>query len=266
MQAALGLSQLDKLDGFVAGAQGELRLPDEAARRHRGPHPAASPHRTRTRRGSASRSRSIPSTPWIARNSCGSSTSARSAPDCMFAGNLLQAAGLPQRRLPDRRRPDEHRHRHEPHLLGRRLPGTDRADARLHRRLHPRVRRQGQGLGMHYLVTGHTGFKGAWLTLMLANAGHRVSGIALDPVDGACYDVARVGELVEHDVRLDIRDAEGRPHRASRNQARRRHPHGGTALGARVLRESPLDDGDQCHGDLQCPRGGRGLLRRSRRR
>ena len=61
---------------------------------------------------------------------------------------------------------------------------------------------------MHYLVTGHTGFKGAWLTMMLANAGHRVSGIALDPVDGALYDVARVGELVEHDHRLDIRDAQ----------------------------------------------------------
>ncbi len=61
---------------------------------------------------------------------------------------------------------------------------------------------------MHYLVTGHTGFKGAWLTMMLANAGHRVSGISLDPVEGALYEVARVGELVDHDFRLDIRDAE----------------------------------------------------------
>lgn len=34
---------------------------------------------------------------------------------------------------------------------------------------------------MHYLVTGHTGFKGSWLTLLLTGRGHTVSGLALDP-------------------------------------------------------------------------------------
>jgi CDP-glucose 4,6-dehydratase len=61
---------------------------------------------------------------------------------------------------------------------------------------------------MHYLVTGHTGFKGAWLTMMLTQAGHRVSGMALDPIGGALYEVASVGELVELDLRGDIRDAD----------------------------------------------------------
>ncbi len=59
---------------------------------------------------------------------------------------------------------------------------------------------------MHYLVTGHTGFKGAWLTLLLASQGHRVSGIALDPLDGSLYETAALGELVADDLRLDIRE------------------------------------------------------------
>lgn len=60
---------------------------------------------------------------------------------------------------------------------------------------------------MHYLVTGHTGFKGAWLVQMLAAAGHEVSGLALPPVEGALFTRARVSELLTHDMRIDIRDA-----------------------------------------------------------
>lgn len=59
---------------------------------------------------------------------------------------------------------------------------------------------------MHYLVTGHTGFKGAWLTLMLSERGHDVSGIALDPEPGALFETARLAELLRHDIRQDIRD------------------------------------------------------------
>jgi CDP-glucose 4,6-dehydratase len=58
---------------------------------------------------------------------------------------------------------------------------------------------------MHYLVTGHTGFKGAWLVQMLVARGHRVSGLALEPTEGALFTRSRVGELVEHDFRVDIR-------------------------------------------------------------
>lgn len=60
---------------------------------------------------------------------------------------------------------------------------------------------------MHYLVTGHTGFKGAWLTLMLQARGHQVSGIALDPEPGALFETARLSEMLLHDIRQDIRDA-----------------------------------------------------------
>ena len=41
---------------------------------------------------------------------------------------------------------------------------------------------------MHVLVTGHTGFKGAWLTLLLRRAGHDVTGVALDPEPGSLFE------------------------------------------------------------------------------
>lgn len=61
---------------------------------------------------------------------------------------------------------------------------------------------------MHYLVTGHTGFKGAWLTMMLTGRGHTVSGIALDPAPLSLFERGNIGERLEHDLRVDIRDAE----------------------------------------------------------
>ena len=60
---------------------------------------------------------------------------------------------------------------------------------------------------MHYLITGHTGFKGAWLTLMLRSAGHQVSGLALDPEPGSLFEQAQLTDFVEFDVRADIRDS-----------------------------------------------------------
>lgn len=59
---------------------------------------------------------------------------------------------------------------------------------------------------MHYLITGHTGFKGAWLALMLTQQGHTVSGLALDAVAGSLYERARLSELLSSDLRIDIRD------------------------------------------------------------
>ncbi len=61
---------------------------------------------------------------------------------------------------------------------------------------------------MHALITGHTGFKGAWLTVLLKELGHTISGISLDPEPGALYERAELSRLLEHDLRLDIRDPE----------------------------------------------------------
>jgi CDP-glucose 4,6-dehydratase len=60
---------------------------------------------------------------------------------------------------------------------------------------------------MHYLVTGHTGFKGSWLTLLLRERGHTVSGLALDPPPGGLFTEADLASLLENDERVDIRNA-----------------------------------------------------------
>ena len=61
--------------------------------------------------------------------------------------------------------------------------------------------------GKRVLVTGHTGFKGAWLTLLLKNLGCEVVGISLPPVGAQdLYTVARINEVVESEFFQDIRD------------------------------------------------------------
>lgn len=59
---------------------------------------------------------------------------------------------------------------------------------------------------MHWLLTGHTGFKGTWLALSLLQSGHAVSGLSLDPEPGALFDATELGPLLRADLRGDIRD------------------------------------------------------------
>jgi CDP-glucose 4,6-dehydratase len=55
-------------------------------------------------------------------------------------------------------------------------------------------------------ITGHTGFKGSWLCLLLHSLGARVAGYALPPpTEPSLYALARVGEVVDS-TRGDIRD------------------------------------------------------------
>jgi CDP-glucose 4,6-dehydratase len=62
--------------------------------------------------------------------------------------------------------------------------------------------------GRRVLLTGHTGFKGAWLALWLQSLGARVTGFADGvPTDPSLYELARVGAGMES-VEGDIRDPE----------------------------------------------------------
>ncbi len=62
--------------------------------------------------------------------------------------------------------------------------------------------------GRRVLLTGHTGFKGAWLALWLKRAGAEVVGLSdAIPTAPSLYELANVsGDLVA-DLRVDVRDA-----------------------------------------------------------
>ncbi|MGE8176371.1 CDP-glucose 4,6-dehydratase [Pseudomonas fluorescens] len=60
--------------------------------------------------------------------------------------------------------------------------------------------------GKRVLVTGHTGFKGSWLTLWLQSLGAEVTGFALDPsTEPSLFELAHVAEGI-NDQRGDLRD------------------------------------------------------------
>jgi len=62
--------------------------------------------------------------------------------------------------------------------------------------------------GKRVLVTGHTGFKGSWLSLWLSELGANVTGFALDP-DGerSLFDELGLADRIDHRIG-DIRDLE----------------------------------------------------------
>ena len=58
---------------------------------------------------------------------------------------------------------------------------------------------------MRYLITGHTGFKGAWMSAMLKAQGHEVVGIALPPLERSLYKDAGLNDLFSRESFIDIR-------------------------------------------------------------
>lgn len=62
--------------------------------------------------------------------------------------------------------------------------------------------------GRNVLVTGHTGFKGAWLALWLEALGARVTGLSdAVPTAPSLFELARVQRSMQ-DLRADVRDAD----------------------------------------------------------
>jgi CDP-glucose 4,6-dehydratase len=59
---------------------------------------------------------------------------------------------------------------------------------------------------MHILVTGHTGFKGSWLSLMASLAGHQVSGLSLSADKQSLFIKSDLSKLFESDLVIDVRD------------------------------------------------------------
>jgi CDP-glucose 4,6-dehydratase len=60
--------------------------------------------------------------------------------------------------------------------------------------------------GKTVFVTGHTGFKGAWLSLWLHSMGAKVVGYALAPnTSPSLYDIAKAGDSLTS-ITGDVRD------------------------------------------------------------
>jgi CDP-glucose 4,6-dehydratase len=60
--------------------------------------------------------------------------------------------------------------------------------------------------GKKVFVTGHTGFKGSWLSLWLQSLGAQVTGYSLEPpTDPSLYELAQVDKLVTSII-ADVRD------------------------------------------------------------
>ena len=63
--------------------------------------------------------------------------------------------------------------------------------------------------GKHVFLTGHTGFKGGWLSLWLTSMGAKVTGYALTPNTAPnFFKVAKVEDDLEQSRIADIRDLE----------------------------------------------------------
>lgn len=63
--------------------------------------------------------------------------------------------------------------------------------------------------GKKVLVTGHTGFKGSWLSIWLHELGAEVVGVGLAPfTERDNFVLSGIGNKIKADVRADIRDGE----------------------------------------------------------
>ena len=55
------------------------------------------------------------------------------------------------------------------------------------------------------LITGHTGFKGTWMTLLLEKLGIPVVGYSLEPTESSLFKrLNRTGKITEAKVILDL--------------------------------------------------------------
>lgn len=63
--------------------------------------------------------------------------------------------------------------------------------------------------GKRILITGHTGFKGSWLSIWLHEMGAEVIGVSLAPYsDKDNYVLSGIRNKIMADLRADIRDGE----------------------------------------------------------
>jgi CDP-glucose 4,6-dehydratase len=63
-------------------------------------------------------------------------------------------------------------------------------------------------MGKQVFITGHTGFKGSWLSLWLKSLGAKLTGYALAPITSpALFNLANIEDLLKH-IEGDVRNVE----------------------------------------------------------
>ena len=63
--------------------------------------------------------------------------------------------------------------------------------------------------GKRVFVTGHTGFKGSWMSIWLNELGAEVVGVANEPFsERDNFVLSGIGERIKADIRADIRDGQ----------------------------------------------------------
>ena len=113
--------------------------------------------------------------------------------------------------------------------------------------------------GRRVLLTGHTGFKGAWMSLWLKSLGAEVTGYALPPdrrtesVELDRPGCSRGGRDALGDRRHSGTAAGRRGHGAGRPADR--DPHGRAGAGQRVVSRSARHLRHQCHGHRHAAAG-----------
>ena len=56
-------------------------------------------------------------------------------------------------------------------------------------------------------ITGHTGFKGSWLSLFLSNLGAEVTGYSLAPnTTPSLYNLAKIKNIIKKSIIADVRN------------------------------------------------------------
>ena len=61
--------------------------------------------------------------------------------------------------------------------------------------------------GKRVFLTGHTGFKGAWMSLWLNKMGAKVAGFALEADQESLFNLAEVEKILEKSIIGDIRNS-----------------------------------------------------------
>ena len=103
--------------------------------------------------------------------------------------------------------------------------------------------------GRRVLVTGHTGFKGAWLCLWLQRLGATVSGLALPPqTKPSLYELASPWSEQDHRT-VDIRDFDT-PGCRSRCRAASYLSFCRAVAGPHILPRPSRNLCDECHGHI----------------